>query len=252
MRGPTAFAALAALVVGACSHGYEPVSEEEARELERVAATATDSHAAGMRVETGEGALRGAVPRPSSSPVQAGAPTPSASGFAVPAGAAAAPEAPSFATAGGLRWEAGPPLLARPPSSSMRAAEYFVAGEGGTGTAELTVFHFQGMGGGVEENVSRWLGQMRKPDGSPGPVDARRERIEVAGMVVHRVEARGTFTGGGPRMGGGVPVPDALLIGAIAEGPSGPVFFKLVGPAATVERARQAFDHLIGSLTPAR
>jgi hypothetical protein len=240
--------AIAVSLAGACSHGYEPLSEEEARELERAAPPSPASAGrgapgspgapgpAGVSV-AGETASRGGGPSQ--------APTRSATG-------AAPADVPASATAGGIRWEAGPPLVARPPSSSMRAAEYAVAGEGGAGAAELTVFHFAGMGGGVDENLQRWLGQFRKPDGASGPVDSRRERAELAGMVVHRIEARGTFTGGGPGMGGGAPVPDALLLGAIVEGPSGPVFFKLVGPAPTVERARQAFDHLLASLATVR
>jgi hypothetical protein len=41
---------------------------------------------------------------------------------------------------------------------------------------------------------------------------------------------------------------DALLLGAIAKGPQGSVFFKLVGPRASVEGARTAFDQLLESL----
>jgi hypothetical protein len=44
------------------------------------------------------------------------------------------------------------------------------------------------------------------------------------------------------------PSADYRVLGAIAEGPVGPVFFKLVGPAATVEKAAGAFDTLVGSL----
>jgi hypothetical protein len=44
------------------------------------------------------------------------------------------------------------------------------------------------------------------------------------------------------------PQPDAMLLGAVASGPHGPVFFKLVGPRAAVERSRSAFEQMIGSL----
>ena len=46
------------------------------------------------------------------------------------------------------------------------------------------------------------------------------------------------------------PISDALLLGAIAEGPQGSVFFKLVGPKDVVERARPAFDAMIASIRP--
>jgi hypothetical protein len=40
-----------------------------------------------------------------------------------------------------------------------------------------------------------------------------------------------------------------MLLGAIAKGPEGNVFFKLVGPRANVEAARSAFDQLLESLS---
>ena len=45
-----------------------------------------------------------------------------------------------------------------------------------------------------------------------------------------------------------VPQPDAMLLGAIADGLKGPVFFKLVGARETVEHSRAAFDQMIASL----
>src|SRR4051794_25706397 len=54
------------------------------------------------------------------------------------------------AAAGGLSWSAAPPLLARKPKSSMRAAEYGLASDP---QAELSVFYFgEGQGGDVEAN----------------------------------------------------------------------------------------------------
>jgi hypothetical protein len=41
------------------------------------------------------------------------------------------------------------------------------------------------------------------------------------------------------------------MLGAIAVGPKGPVFFKLVGKRSSVEGARAAFDGLVSSLKPA-
>jgi hypothetical protein len=68
---------------------------------------------------------------------------------------------------------------------------------------------------------------------------------------VSLVEVTGSFAGG---MGMGAaaagPGSDYMLLGAIAQGPSGAVFFKLTGPHASVERARPAFTKLIGSLHP--
>jgi hypothetical protein len=43
------------------------------------------------------------------------------------------------------------------------------------------------------------------------------------------------------------PIPNYMLLGAIAEGPDANWFFKLAGPEATVEGQRAAFEDLVGS-----
>jgi hypothetical protein len=45
--------------------------------------------------------------------------------------------------------------------------------------------------------------------------------------------------------------PGYALLGAIVEGPDANWFFKLTGPAATVDAQRQAFEAMVGSLRPA-
>jgi hypothetical protein len=157
-------------------------------------------------------------------------------------------DAPS---AGGLRWTAQPPLVARAPKSSMRAAEYTLEDDP---QAELVVFYFgEGQGGAVEPNITRWLGQLAQPDGSDTTKRARRAERTVAGMNVALVEATGTYSGGMAMPGAPTPTPqpDAMLLGAIANGPKGPVFFKLVGKRASVEGARASFAALVDSLQPA-
>lgn len=167
---------------------------------------------------------------------------------AAPRGAANAPAPEGPATAGGLRWEHKAPLERRAPKSSMRAAEYGVK-DGPL--AELTVFYFgPEQGGSVEANVKRWLGQLTQPDGKDTASLAKHSTREVSGVSVTQVEATGRF-GGSMGMPGAPPaaeIADAMLLGAIASGPQGPVFFKLIGPRADVESARGAFDALIGSL----
>ena len=130
----------------------------------------------------------------------------------------------------------------------MRAAEYGVEGDA---QAELSVFYFgPGQGGAVDANIARWLGQLTQADGSDTAQRAKRSELQVGGMAVTMVEAQGAY-GGGMAMPGSAPaapISNALLLGAIASGPQGPVFFKLVGPQAVVERARVSFRTLIESL----
>jgi hypothetical protein len=130
----------------------------------------------------------------------------------------------------------------------MRAAEYGVSGDT---QAELTVFYFgPDQGGSVDANVTRWLGQLTQADGSDTKAKAKRSTRDVGGISVTLVEASGQYAGGMgmPGAPAAEPIADAMLLGAIASGPQGPVFFKLVGPRASVEGARAAFDALLGSL----
>jgi hypothetical protein len=162
-----------------------------------------------------------------------------------------APAAPTFEeAAGGLAWHAEEPLVSRRPSSSMRAAEYVVRDHP---DAELTVFYFgRDQGGGVDENIDRWVGQFEQPDGRPSREAARIERIEVQDMPVTTVEVAGAFAGmRGMGGGGGAARPGFRMLGAIAEGPEGMVFFKLTGPVEAVDAAEQAFRALVGSIHPA-
>jgi hypothetical protein len=164
---------------------------------------------------------------------------------------ASKPSAPGASSAGGLSWSAPPPLVARAPKSQMRAAEYTLAHDP---QAELVVFYFgEGQGGAVEPNITRWLGQLTQPDGSDTAKVAQRSERSVAGMNVALVEATGTYSGGMAMPGTPAPTPqqDAMMLGAIASGPKGPVFFKLVGKRASVEEARAGFTALVDSLHPA-
>jgi len=161
---------------------------------------------------------------------------------------ASEPPPTALRSAGGLRWQHAAPLVRRAPKSSMRAAEYGVEGDP---QAELTVFYFgPDQGGSVDANVARWLGQLTQGDGSATADKAKRSSREVGGTAVTLVEATGQYAGGMTMPGAPAaePITDAMLLGAIASGPQGPVFFKLVGPRASVEAARAAFDAMIGSL----
>lgn len=154
--------------------------------------------------------------------------------------------------AGGLSWSSAAPLTRRVPASQMRAAEYGVSGE--AGEAVLTVFYFgPGQGGSVQGNVDRWVAQVSQPDGKPSSEVAKITKSEVGGMPVTRVDVTGTFGGGmAPMMGQQAAAQtDQRVLGAIVEGPQGPVFFKLTGPEATVGSAEKAFDGLIASMKSA-
>jgi hypothetical protein len=104
-----------------------------------------------------------------------------------------------------------------------------------------------GQGGGIDANVERWKGQVLGADGKPAP--AKIDKRTVRGVPITIIDASGTYTGmGGPMSGGSKPVTGYRLIGAIAEGPGGNVFFKLTGPAKTIAAEQKNFDQLLASI----
>jgi hypothetical protein len=130
----------------------------------------------------------------------------------------------------------------------MRLATYKVApAPGDTDGGEVSVFTFaKGDGGSVDSNIARWQGQFqvdpKNAASQPAP-----KKVKVGPIDVTVVTAQGTFSSGMP---GGTSSPKAgwSLRGAIVEGPSGSVFFKLVGPKKTIQKETPNFDLLIQSL----
>jgi len=148
-------------------------------------------------------------------------------------------------TAGGVEWTApsGWKTLGERP---MRAATYRVpAAAGDKEDGECAVFYFgPGQGGGVEENVRRWLGQF---EGGQS-VTPKTKPQTVAGMKVTTVEHAGTYLAGAPMAPVKTPKPGYHLIGSIVEAPGGNVFFKLTGPAKTVEASRAVFEKMLAGM----
>ena len=151
---------------------------------------------------------------------------------------------PAFAdSAGGLTW-APPATWKVDAPRPMRAATYKIpAAKGDTEEGELGVFYFgQGQGGGVDQNVQRWASQF---EGAKAPA-TRKEK--VSGFDMTTLELEGTYTGSGGPMGPKTSKPGYKLLGAIVEGPEGAIFFKLVGPAKTVETARADFTKMVKAI----
>ncbi|MGE0708742.1 MAG: hypothetical protein AB7N76_21290 [Planctomycetota bacterium] len=137
------------------------------------------------------------------------------------------------------------------PSSGMRAAQFKLPGKEGGKDLELVVYHFgAGRGGTVDDNVTRWLAQVKRPADAPAP---RREAWAQNGLAIHTVEADGTYVAE-MRPGGGERHSDAgsRLLGAVVEGADGPYFVKLVGPRADVERWTESYRAFLESLDGGR
>lgn len=147
--------------------------------------------------------------------------------------------------AGGLTWEAQAPFIRRPPASSMRVAEYVIPAEDGEdGEAVLAVFFFgPGQGGGVDANIDRWINQVDPPGDGAAKDAATVEKKTINDMPVTTVAIDGAYSGMSDTA-----VDGYRLLGAIAEGPQGAVFFKLTGPKPIVERGTEAFEAILGSV----
>jgi hypothetical protein len=148
-------------------------------------------------------------------------------------------------TAGGVKWSVpkGWTVQAERP---MRIATYAVAAaEGDAEGAECAVSFFgTGQGGNVDANIDRWVGQFENP-GLPSKASR-----EVGGIKVTSVRVSGNYLApGGPMMQSTGKKDNYRLNGAIVEAPDGLVFFKMTGPAKTVEAASAAFDAMVGSIT---
>lgn len=149
-------------------------------------------------------------------------------------------------SAGGIRWTA--PAAWQPGSPQpMRAASYTIPAAPGAEAGGCGVFYFgKGQGGGVEENLRRWASQFK--DGSA----PKKSERTVNGMKVHLIDMSGTYLSpGGPRMQAQGAKPGWRLLGAIVEAPDGLVFFKCVGPIATMQKAEKEFDELLKSVARA-
>ena len=148
-------------------------------------------------------------------------------------------------TAGGVKWNS-PASWKLQAARQMRVATYDVPAAPGSEPGECGVFYFgQGQGGGVEENLSRWVAQFE--GGSP-----KKATKSIHGLQVHTIDISGTYLApSGPMMKSSGKKAGYRLLGAIVEGPQGNVFFKGVGPAATMSKAQADFDGLVASVAKA-
>lgn len=132
------------------------------------------------------------------------------------------------------------------PTSSMRIAQFRLPGDG---APDATLAVFPGLGGSVQQNLTRWVGQFTQPDGRPSTEVARAGTRRVEGMAVHVLDVTGTFSASMPGAASG-PLEGWRMLGAVIEARDGLVFVKATGPAATLERWSTSFDAFLDGLVP--
>ena len=176
---------------------------------------------------------------------------------AAPAAKPATPAAPGAAktvpveTKAGLSFSVPETWKSQPPSSTMRQAQIAIPkSEGDPEDAELVVFHFGAQqGGSVQENLDRWIAQFAGPDGKAPTASAKVEKRDVGGLAVTTVDVGGRYVAnvrpGSPEK---YDKPNFRMLAAVVTTPGGNFFFKLVGPAKTVEANTKAFQSAIDSV----
>lgn len=150
-------------------------------------------------------------------------------------------EPDDYGEEGPILWQAPSQWQPRTPANDMRFAQYEV--DSSNGQAELVVFYFgPGGGGGVDSNLDRWASQF---EGERHPTT--RQQRDVGGMTVHTLDASGTYHADMAMAGGGDPVDEQRLLGAIAETSKGLFFFRLLGDQEVVNEQVEAFDSFVDS-----
>jgi len=139
------------------------------------------------------------------------------------------------------------------PASPMRTAQFEIPVRCNNSEAVSVVLYYFGpnQGGSVEANLKRWEQQFAAPEGTSLADVKKIEQKRPAGLNVTILELAGTYVAPlSPRN----PTarhskPNYCLFAAVVETADGPFFFKIVGPAQSMEQQRAHFMQLIDSLS---
>jgi hypothetical protein len=132
-------------------------------------------------------------------------------------------------------------------TSKFRIKEFeLTAAKGDSTNANLTIFFFgEGSGGSIDDNVKRWKTMFVPPEGKTVDQVSKLENKKINGIDVAYFEISGSYKykarpfdqSEQPQLR-----PNYRMIDIIMETKKGPYFIRLVGPAATVEHHKKAFD----------
>lgn len=211
-----------------------------------MSSTTIDTGGGHSRVNPHGGLPAGHPPIDSSSaPPPASPPSGEDSGGSVqastPSTSQALPDGPL--TIGRFTFEVADGLVREVPKSQMRKAQFRLPRVGDDQEdGEMSVIVASGS---VDDNIDRW----RKQFVENPPAD--RSSYEPGGTKVTTVRIAGTFTASrGPFAGGGTPKKDFRLWAAIVDmGGGSSLFFKAVGPRATIASFEDRLEAMASGLT---
>jgi len=144
--------------------------------------------------------------------------------------------------AGGVSFDVPGGWVQAKPHTSMRLFQFEASSPQADVPAVMAVFYFgPGQGGAIDANIARWKGQFTpgKESAAPQIVKSKVNDLDVTTLYLE-----GTYNGG---MGFAETKPDYAMLGAIAEGNKGPVFFKMTGPKAVIAEVRTDFEAFTGT-----
>ncbi len=134
------------------------------------------------------------------------------------------------------------------PASSMRIFQINIPpAEGDSMGGEIAFF--APIGGSVEDNINRWIGQFSQPDGSDSKNKTSVEDLQGDKYKVKVVSLTGTMLAS--TMPGMAAQPERtgwMMLGAIIETPTGPWYIKGTGPEKTLTQAKDKFLTLCKSV----
>ena len=146
-----------------------------------------------------------------------------------------------------------PGWLVVPPASSMRLAEYRLSGEAADAAdASLAVFYFgPNQGGSVVANIERWQAQFEQSGSEATGKGGKQWVKKIGDIALTLVDISGTYNSGMGPMGQSEARKEGYrMFGGIAQAPAGLFFFKMLGPAPTVEFWAESFEQYIDSVLP--
>ncbi len=156
--------------------------------------------------------------------------------------------------ADGISFVAPSGWTAETPPNTMRRFQYRMPrAEGDAEDGEMVVFFFgRGQGGGVDENLKRWIGQFTLADGSPADSAAQTSKRTSNGIPITILSLKGTYmrSVGGPMSGRTEPKPGFGMFAAVAETSAGSYYFKATGPESTIDRWAGDWDRMLDSIGP--
>jgi hypothetical protein len=130
------------------------------------------------------------------------------------------------------------------PAGGMRVAQWTIPGPGGDG--ECVVFRFPGGAGGVEENINRWKGMFKPPEGKSIDDITKKSEIKAGDLKVTLVDITGHYVAA-VRPGEEAKHDEAnyRMLAAIVEGIGDPFFLKTTGPHKTLDLWADAYNKLL-------